>query len=146
MYHGCTVAVIALYLPCINYGCIRSCTLQWAYTPVFLHTLAITSLGPSPSGHPVFGISSPWVWLLGDGGSHGMAGPDMLFCRQGMLIPASWQHVQLDALQQKPLLGRHPDGAPTVQAPDLTYWAAVGAKQGTINSEKSQSSPREEPK
>ncbi len=32
--------------------------------------------------------SSPWVWLLGGGGSHGMAAPDMIFCRQGMHIPA----------------------------------------------------------
>jgi hypothetical protein len=42
------------------------------------------------------------------------------------------------------VLGMHPDGAPTVQAPDLgLLW---GARQGTNNSEKSQSSPREEPK
>ena len=83
MYHGCTVPVIALYLSCITD------VLELVhYTPVFLHTLAITCLGPSPSGHPVFGISNPWVWLLGGGGSHGMAAPDMLFCRQGMHIPA----------------------------------------------------------
>ena len=42
----------------------------------------------------------------------------------------TFQHAQLGALQQKPLLGRHPDGAPTVQAPDLTYWAAVGGQTG----------------
>jgi hypothetical protein len=83
MYCSCNSQVSLMY-----YWCIRTCTLQWAYTPVFLHTLAITSLGPSPSGHPVFGISRPWVWLLGGGGSHGMAAPDMLFCRQGMHIPA----------------------------------------------------------
>jgi hypothetical protein len=83
MYCGCNSLVSLMY-----YWCIITCTLQWAYTPVFLHTLAITSLGPSPSGHPVFGISSPWVWLLGGGGSHGMAAQGMLFCRQGMHIPA----------------------------------------------------------
>ena len=75
--------VITLYLSCIT-----DVLELVPYPPVFLHTLAITSLGPSPSGHPVFGISRPWVWLLGGGGSHGMAAPDMLFCRQGMHIPA----------------------------------------------------------
>ncbi len=38
----------------------------------------------------------------------------------------TFQHAQLGALQLKPLLGRHPDVTPKVQAPDLTYWAAVG--------------------
>jgi hypothetical protein len=86
MYFQCTfyvLAVIALYLSCIT-----DVLEVVPYTPVFLHTLALTFLGPSPSGHPVFGISSPWVWLLGVGGSHGMAAPDTLFCRQGMHIPA----------------------------------------------------------
>ena len=122
MYCGCNSLVSLMY-----YGCIRSCTLQWAYTPVFLHTLAITFMGPSPSGHPVFGISRPWVWLLGGGYSHGMAAPGMLFAGRA----CTFQHAQLGALQQKPLLGRHPDGAPTVQAPDLTYWAAVGGQTGS---------------
>ena len=40
------------------------------------------------SGYPVLGISSPWVWLLLDGGSLDMAAPDMLFGRQGMHVPA----------------------------------------------------------
>ncbi len=81
MYCGCKLPVINLYLSCIT-----DVLEVVPYTPVFLHTLAITFLGPSPSGHPVFGISRPWVWLLGGGGSH--AAPDMLFCRQGMHIPA----------------------------------------------------------
>ena len=42
----------------------------------------------------------------------------------------TFQHAQLGALQQKPLLGMHPDGAPTVQAPALTYWAAVEGQTG----------------
>ncbi len=83
MYCGCKLPVIALYL-----SCIPDVLEVVPYTPVFLHTLAITFLEPSPSGHPVFGISRPWVWLLGGGGSHGMAAPDILFCRQGMHIPA----------------------------------------------------------
>ena len=37
---------------------------------------------------PVLGISSPWVWLLEDGDSHGMAAPDMLLGLQGMDVPA----------------------------------------------------------
>ncbi len=72
----------------IALGCISLVSSKYYYTPVFLHTLAITFLGPSPSGHPGFGISRPWVWLLGGGGSHGMAAPDVIFCRQGMHIPA----------------------------------------------------------
>ncbi len=81
------MAVIALYLLCITASDVLEVV---PYTPVFLHTMAITFLGPSPSVHPLFGISSPWVWLLGGGGSHGMAlaAPDLLFCRQGMHIPA----------------------------------------------------------
>ena len=103
--------VVTLYLSCI------SDVLEVVpYPPVFLHILAITSLGPSPSGHPVFGISNPWVWLLGGGGSHGMAAPGMLFCRQGMHIPAcpvgclaaettpgeSWACIQMGPLQSRP--------------------------------------------
>ncbi len=121
MYCGCKLPVITLYLPCI-----ADVLEVVPHTPVFLHTLAIIFLGPSPSGHPVFGISRPWVWLLGGGGSHGMAAPDMLFAGRA----CTFQHAQLGALQQKSLLGMHPDGAPTVQAPDLTYWAAVEAQAG----------------
>jgi hypothetical protein len=55
---------------------------------VFLHALPITFLGPSLSGYPVLGISSPWVWLLEGGGSLDMAAPDMLFGLQGMDVPA----------------------------------------------------------
>jgi hypothetical protein len=62
----------------------------------------------------------------GSVGSHGMAAPDMLFCRRA----CTFQHAQLGVLQQKPLLGRHPDGAPKVQAPELTFWAAVGGQTG----------------
>ena len=51
----------------------------------------------------------------------------------------TFQHAQLGALQQKPLLGRHPDGAPTVQAPDQTYWAAVGGQTGHKKTVKSPS-------
>ena len=52
------------------------------------HTLPITFLGPSLSGHPLLGISSPWVWLLMAYVSHGMAASDMLFCRPDMHVPA----------------------------------------------------------
>jgi hypothetical protein len=58
------------------------------HTSVFLHTLPITFWGPSLSGYPVLGISSPWVWLLLGGGSLDMAAPDMLFGRQGIHVPA----------------------------------------------------------
>ncbi len=95
MYHGCTVALNCLscitdVLEVLLISCITDVLEVVPYTPVFLHTLAITFLWLSPSGHPVFGISRPWLWLLGGGarGSHGMAAPDMLFCRQGMHIPA----------------------------------------------------------
>ena len=63
MYHGCIMNVITLYLSCIT-----DVLEVVPYPPVFLHTLAITSLRPSPSGHPVFGISSPWALLLGPRG------------------------------------------------------------------------------
>jgi len=100
--------VITLYLSCIT-----DVLEVVPYPPVFLHTLAITFLGPSPSGHPVFGISSPWVWLLGGGGSHGMAAPDMLFCRQSMHIPAC------------------PVGC---LAAETTPWQAAGIQMGPLKS------------
>jgi len=40
--------------------------------------------------------------LLGGGSSHCMAAPDMLFAGRA----CTFQHAQLGALQQKPLLGR----------------------------------------
>ena len=83
MYPTCIMTVISMYLSCIMD------VLEVApHTSVFLHTLPITFLGPSLSGYPVLGISSLWVWLLLDGGSLGMAAPDMLFGRQGMHVPA----------------------------------------------------------
>ena len=83
MYHGCIMKVIFMYL-----SCIMDVLELVLHTSVFLHTLPITFLGPSLSGHPVLGISSPWVWLLEGGDSHGMAAPDMLFGLQGMDVPA----------------------------------------------------------
>ena len=44
-------------------------------------------LEPSLSGYPVFGIRSPWVWLLVGGDCHGMAAPDMLFGKQCLHVP-----------------------------------------------------------
>ena len=75
--------VITMYL-----SCIMDVLEVLPYTSDFIHTLPITFLNPSLSGHPVLGISRPWVWPLVGGGSHGMATPDMLFCRQGILVPA----------------------------------------------------------
>jgi len=83
MYHGCIMKVIFMYL-----SCIMDVLELVLHTSVFLHTLPITFLGPSLSGHPVLGISSPWIWLLEGGDSHGMAAPDMLFGRQGVDVPA----------------------------------------------------------
>ena len=83
MYHGCIMKVIFMYL-----SCIMDVLELVLHISVFLHTLPITFLGPSLSGHPVLGISSPWVWLLEGGDSHGMAAPDMLFGLQGMDVPA----------------------------------------------------------
>ena len=83
MYHGCIMKVIFMYL-----SCIMDVLELVLHTSVFLHTLPITFLGPSLSGHPVLGISSPWVWLLEGGDGHGMAAPDMLFGLQGMDVPA----------------------------------------------------------
>ena len=83
MYQGCIMMVISMYL-----SCIMDVLEVVPHTSVFLHTLPITFLGPSLSGHPGLGISSPWVWLLLDGGSLDMAAPDMLFGRQGMHVPA----------------------------------------------------------
>ena len=83
MYHGCIMSVLAMYL-----SCIMDVLEGVPHTSVFLHTLPLTFLGPSLSGHPVLSISSPWVWLLEDGVCHGMAAPDMLFGRQGMDVPA----------------------------------------------------------
>ena len=83
MYHGCIMIVTSMYLSCIMN------VLEVApHSSVFLHTLPITFWGPSLSGYPVLGISSLWVWLLLDGGSLGMAAPDMLFGLQGMDVPA----------------------------------------------------------
>ena len=78
------MSVIAMY-----FLCIMAVLEVVPHTSVFLHTLPITFLGPSLSGHPVLGISSPWIWILEGGDSHGMAAPDMLFGRQGMDVPAS---------------------------------------------------------
>ena len=83
MYQGCIMTVISMYL-----SCIMDVLEVVPHTSVFLHTLPTTFLEPSLSGYPVLGISSPWVWLLLDGDSHGMAAPDMLFGRQGMHVPA----------------------------------------------------------
>ena len=83
LYHGCIMSVLTMYL-----SCIMDVFEVVPHTSVFLHTLPITFLGPSLSGHPVLGISSPWVWLLEGGDSHGMAAPDMLFGLQGMDVPA----------------------------------------------------------
>jgi hypothetical protein len=54
------------------------------------HTLPITFLGPSLSGHLVFGISSPWAWLLGGNWGVAMAWRHQtcFFCRQDMHVPA----------------------------------------------------------
>jgi hypothetical protein len=78
MYHRCTMTTIALYLSCIT-----DVLEVIPYIPIFLHTLPITFLGPSPSGHPVFGISCPWLGLLVGGGSHGIAAQYMLFLQTG---------------------------------------------------------------
>ena len=98
-------------------------------TSVFLHTLPITFLGPSLSGYPVLGISSPWVWLLVDGGSLGMAAPDMLFGRQGMHVPT----CPVGCCPAETTAGQASDdlhGAPTLHAPGLSHWAAVGGQTG----------------
>jgi hypothetical protein len=61
--------VISMYLSCI---------MDVLKVVPHTHTLSITILGPTLSGHPDLGICSPWVWLLLGGGSHCMAAPDML--------------------------------------------------------------------
>ncbi len=48
-----------------------------------------------------------------------------LACRAWM-----FQHALLGAVQQNPPLGRHPHGAPTLHAPGLTHWSAVGGQTG----------------
>ena len=83
MYDECIMSVLTMYI-----SCIMDVLEVVPHTSVFLHTLPITFLGPSLSGHPVLGISSPWVWLLLGGGCLDMAAPDMLFGRQGMHVPA----------------------------------------------------------
>ena len=57
-----------------------------------------------------------------------MAAPDMLFGRQGMHIPACPVGCLRLAAEITP--GQASKWAPTVQAPDLTYWAAVGGQPG----------------
>ena len=141
MYWGCIGQCIRnvswVYYECNNlvslmyYWCIRTCTLQWAYTPVFLHTLAITSLGPSPAGHPVFGISSPWVCHAGSWG----VGAATAWQHQTCFLQAGHAHSSMPSWvlcsRNHSWAGcRHPDGAPKVEAPDLTYWAAVEGQTG----------------
>ncbi len=60
-----------------------------------------------------------------DGDSHGMAAPDIFADLECMFL-----HALLGAALQEPLLVRHPHGAPTLLAPGLTRWAAVGGKTG----------------
>ena len=124
MYHGCIMAVIAMYL-----SCIMDVFEVVPHTSVFLHTLPITFLGPSLSGHPVLGISSPWVWLLEGGDSHGMAAPDMLFGLQGKDVPA----CPVGCCPAETTAGQastDPHGAPTLHAPGLTHWSAVEGQTG----------------
>ena len=83
MYYVHIKLLLTMYLPCI-----MDVFEVVPHTSVFLHILPITFLGPSLSGHLVLGISSPWVWLLEGGDSHGTAAPDMLFGLQGMDVPA----------------------------------------------------------
>ena len=97
MYHRCIMSVLAMHP-----SCIMDVLELVLHTSVFLHTLPITFLGPSLSGHPALSISSPWVWLLEDGDCHGMAAPDVLFGRQGMDVsacPVGWYPAEITADQ-----------------------------------------------
>ena len=126
MYHGCTVVVIALYLSCI--------TDVLELVPYSGPTLLFSFI-PWPS--PLWGPAHQGIQFLASAG-HGYGswgvGAAMAWQHQTCFSAGracTFQHAQLGALQQKPLLGMHPDGAPTVQAPDLTYWAAVGGQTGS---------------
>jgi hypothetical protein len=85
MYDGCIMPVTVMTM---HLSCIMDVLEAVPYTSVLLHTLSITFLGPILSGHQFLGISSPWVWFLVGGDSHGLAAPDMLLGRQGMHVPA----------------------------------------------------------
>ena len=117
---GCKLPVITLY-----YGCIGSCTLHSCFPSYSVHHLsgaqpirASSFWHQQPMGMAPGGWGQPWHGstrhaFLQAGHAHSSM-PSWVLCSRNH----SWAGC------------RHPDGAPKVEAPDLTYWAAVEGQTG----------------
>ncbi len=93
-----------------------------------------------PVLHPVFGISSPWVCHAGSWG----VGAATAWQHQTCFVQAGHAHSSMPSWVPCSRNNSWADGAPKVEAPAQHIGLLWGAKQGTNDSEKSQSSPREE--
>ena len=137
MYWGCIGQCIRdvswVYYECNNrvslmyYWCIRTCTLHSCFPSYPGHHLsgaqpirASSFWHQQPMGMAPGGWGQPWHGSTRHASSFWQAGhahssmPSWVLC--------SRNHSWADC--------RHPDGAPKVEAPDLTYWAAVGGQTG----------------
>ena len=125
MYHGCIIAVITKYLSCI--------TDVLEAVPYSGPTLLFSFiLWPSPLWGPAHqGIQ--FLASAAHGSGSWRVGTAMAWQHQTCFLASrAWmfQHALLGAVQQNPPLGRHPHGAPTLHAPGLTHWSAVGGQTG----------------
>ncbi len=119
-----------IHVPLMYCRCIGNCL---CFPPYSAHHL----IGPSLSGYPVLGISSPWVWLLVGGAAMAWKHQTcyQVFCRQGMYVPAC-------------PVGCYPaETTGTAASGQASTWAILqawhtgllwGTKQGTKGSGKSQ--------
>jgi hypothetical protein len=114
MYYICNSHVYLMY-----YGCIGSCTPHLCFPPYSAHHLS----GAQPMRASSFGNQQPmglapggWGWPW-----HGST--------RHAFWPAGHECSSMPcAVQQNPPLGRHPHGAPALNAPGLTHWSAVGGQ------------------
>ena len=122
MYHGCIMMIITMCLSCII-------GVYWNLypTPLF-STMLCPSLfwGPAYPGiqfqaSAAHGSCSRWLGLA-------MAWQHQKCCFAD--LACKFQHSVLDAVLQISLLVRHPHGTPTLHAPGLTHWAALGGQTG----------------
>ena len=108
------------------FGCIESCAPHLCFHSYSAHHL----FGAQPIRASSFGHQQPMGLAPGGWGQpwHGSTRHHhqcFLACRAWM-----FQHALLGAVQQKPLLVRHPHGAPALHAPGLTHWSDVGGQTG----------------
>ena len=93
------------------------------YWKLYPTSLFSSILYPSPFWGPAYQGIQFWASAAHGSGSW-RVGTAMAWQHQTCFLACrAWmfQHALLGAVQQKPLLGRHPHGAPTLHAPGLTH-------------------------